>query len=119
METTKQELVNNIKEWIKLDNEINKLNLEMKERKEKKKKLSADLVVVMKKNDLDCFDINGGAILYKKNVTKKPITAKTLTQLLHQFYPASAADKADELTKFILENREETTKETILRKMNK
>ena len=73
----------------------------------------------MKKNDLDCFDINGGAILYKKNVTKKPITAKTLTQLLHQFYPANAADKADELTKFILENREETTKETILRKMNK
>ena len=119
METTKQELVNNIKEWIKLDNEINKLNIEMKERKEKKKKLSADLVVVMKKNDLDCFDINGGAILYKKNVTKKPITAKTLTQLLHQFYPANAGDKADELTKFILENREETIKETILRKMNK
>ena len=116
---TKQELVNNIKEWIKLDTEINKLNIEIKEKKNKKKKLSADLVGVMKKNDLDSFDINGGSILYKKNVTKKPITAKTLTQLLHQFYPANAANKADELTKFILENREETTKETILRKMNK
>ena len=116
---TKQELVNNIKEWIKLDNEINKLNLEIKERKNKKKQLSSDLVVVMKKNKLDCFDINGGAILYKKNVTKKPITAKSLMQILHQFYPSTAADKAEELTKFILENREETTKETILRKMNK
>ena len=82
---TKQELVNNIKEWIKLDTEINKLNIEIKEKKNKKKKLSADLVGVMKKNDLDSFDINGGSILYKKNVTKKPITAKTLTQLLQQF----------------------------------
>ena len=119
METTKQELVNNIKEWISLDNEISKLNLEIKERKNKKKKLSLDLVEVMKKNDLDSFNINGGSILYKKNVTKKPITAKSLMQILHQFYPANAADKADELTKFILENREETTKETILKKMNK
>ena len=116
---TKQELVNNIKEWIKLDTEINKLNIEIKEKKNKKKKLSADLVGVMKKNDLDSFDINGGSILYKKNVTKKPITAKTLMQVLQQFYPTNAADKADELTKFILENREETIKETILRKMNK
>ena len=116
---TKQELVNNIKEWIKLDNEISKLNLEIKERKNKKKKLSVDLVEVMKKNDLDSFDINGGSILYKKNVTKKPITAKSLMQILHQFYPSNAADKAEELTKFILENREETTKETILRKINK
>ena len=116
---TKQELVNNIKEWIKLDNEISKLNIEIKERKNKKKQLSIDLVEVMKKNKLDCFDINGGSILYKKNVTKKPITAKSLMQVLQQFYPSNAADKAEELTKFILENREETTKETILRKMNK
>ena len=64
---TKQELVNNIKEWIKLDTEISKLNIEIKEKKNKKKKLSADLVGVMKKNDLDSFDINGGSILYKKN----------------------------------------------------
>ena len=119
METTKQELVNNIKEWINLDNDISKLNIEIKDRKNKKKKLSADLVEIMKKNDLDSFNINGGSILYKKNVTKKPITAKSLMQVLQQFYPTNATDKAEELTKFILENREETTKETILRKMNK
>ena len=119
METTKQELINNIKEWINLDNEINKLNTELKEKKNKKKKLSADLVEIMKKNDLDSFNINGGSILYKKNVTKKPITAKSLMQVLQQFYPANATNKAEELTKFILENREETTKETILKKMNK
>ena len=118
METTKTELINNIKEWIKLDNEISKLQSELKERKDKKKSLSINLMDIMKKNNLDCFDINGGSILYKKNVTKKPITAKSLMQLLHQYYP-SASDKAEELTKFILDNREEQLKETILRKINK
>ena len=118
METTKTELINNIKEWIKLDNEISKLQSELKERKDKKKSLSINLMYIMKKNNLDCFDINGGSILYKKNVTKKPITAKSLMQLLHQYYP-SASDKAEELTKFILDNREEQLKETILRKINK
>jgi hypothetical protein len=117
-ETTKTELINNIKEWIKLDNEISKLQQEMKERKDKKKNLSINLMEIMKKNNLDCFDINGGSILYKKNVTKKPITAKSLMQLLHQYYP-TASDKADEITKFILDNREEQLKETILRKINK
>ena len=34
---TKQELINNIKEWIKLDTEISKLNIEIKEKKNKKK----------------------------------------------------------------------------------
>lgn len=118
METTKTELINNIKEWIKLDNEISKLQQEMKERKDKKKNLSINLMEIMKKNNLDCFDINGGSILYKKNVTKKPITAKSLMLLLHQYYP-TASDKADEITKFILDNREEQLKETILRKINK
>ena len=118
METTKTELISNIKEWIKLDNEISKLQTELKERKDKKKSLSFNLMDIMKKNNLDCFDINGGSILYKKNVTKKPITAKSLMQLLHQYYPA-ASEKAEELTKFILDNREEQLKETILRKINK
>jgi len=115
---TKAELVSNIKEWIKLDTEITQLNTEMKERKEKKKKLSSDLVEVMKKNKLDCFDINGGSIVYKKNITKKPINAKSLIQLLHQYYPNST-NKVEELTKFIMDNREEQEKETILRKVNK
>ena len=118
METTKQELVNNIKEWIKLDNEINKLNLEMKERKEKKKKLSADLVVVMKKNDLDCFDINGGALIYKKNKIKKPINAKNLMSVLQNYYK-NDPKHAEDLTKHIMENREEQIKETIRRKIDK
>ena len=36
---TKEELVNNIKEWIKIDGEILKLQNEIKERRNKKKEV--------------------------------------------------------------------------------
>jgi len=75
------------------------------------------LMKVMKTNKLDCFDINGGSILYKKNVSKKPINSKTLIQLLNQYYDSTS--KAEELTKYIMDNREEQVKETIKRKINK
>jgi hypothetical protein len=44
---TKEELVNNIKEWIKIDNEIMKLQNEIKERKNKKKTLSETLITLL------------------------------------------------------------------------
>ena len=63
----KEQLVNNIKEWIKLDNEITQLKAEIKTRNDKKKTLTENLVSVMKTNSIDCFDINGGALVYKNN----------------------------------------------------
>ena len=83
---TKEELVNNVKEWIKVDNEITKLKTEIKEKNNKKKLLSGNLLNVMKTNDIDCFDINGGAIVYKKTKVKKPITGKILLKTLEQYF---------------------------------
>jgi len=115
---TKEELVTSIKEWIKIDSEISTLQSEMKERKNKKKQLSELLMSTMKKNSIDCFDINGGSLVYKKNKIKKPLNAKTLMSTLQTYFESSPA-KAEELTKFIMENREEQIKETIKRKIDK
>ena len=115
---TKEELVNNVKEWIKVDNEISKLKAEIKDRNNKKKLLSGNLLNVMKTNDIDCFDINGGAIVYKKTKVKKPITGKVLLKTLEQYFK-NDTPTAQELTKHILENREEQIKETIKRKIDK
>jgi uncharacterized membrane protein YqgA involved in biofilm formation len=54
---TKEQLINNIKEWIKMDTEINELKAEIKERTNKKKSLTEGLVSTMKTNSIDCFDI--------------------------------------------------------------
>ena len=115
---TKEELVGNIKEWIKMDNEISKLKAEIKDRNNKKKLLTESLVNVMKKNEIDCFDINGGALVYKKSVVKKPINGKSLLSALQKYY-ANNPTIAEELTKHVLDNREEKVKETIKRKIDK
>ena len=114
----KEQLVNNIKEWIKIDNEINKMKSEIKERNNKKKSLTENLVNVMKTNSIDCFDINGGALIYKKNKVKKPLSGKTLLTALQNYYKTEP-QLAEEITKHVMSNREEQVKETIKRKIDK
>ena len=115
---TKEQLVNNIKEWIKIDNEISQLKLEVKEKTNKKKLLTENLVTVMKTNSIDCFDINGGALVYKKSKVKKPLSGKTLLSALQNYYKTDVKI-AEEITKHIMDSREEQVKETIKRKIEK
>jgi hypothetical protein len=109
---TKEQLVNNIKEWIKIDTEISQLKSEIKDRTNKKKSLTENLVTVMKTNKIDCFDINGGALVYKANKIKKPINGKTLLAALQNYYKTDPK-VAEELTKHVMDSREEQIKETI------
>jgi hypothetical protein len=116
--TTKEQLVSNIKDWIKIDNEIADLKAEIKERTNKKKNLTENLVTVMRTNSIDCFDINDGALIYKKNKVKKPINGKTLLVALQNYYKTD--DKlAEDIAKYVMDNREEQVKETIKRKIEK
>ena len=115
---TKEQLVTNIKEWIKMDNEIAQLKSEIKDKNTKRKSLTENLVTVMKKNEIDCFDINGGALVYKKNKVKKAINGKSLLTALQNYYKDDVKS-AEELTKHILDSREEKIKETIIRKIDK
>jgi len=115
---TKEQLINNIKEWIKYDTEITQLKGVIKDRTEKKKALTANLMTVMKTNAIDCFDINGGALVYKQNKVKKPINGKTLFSALQAYYKDDE-EMAEELTKFVMDKREEKVNETIKRKIDK
>ena len=68
MSLTKDKLVKNVKEWLIIEKEIKKLQTQMKELKKSKAGLSESLVDIMKNNEIDCFDITGGKIMY----TQKP-----------------------------------------------
>jgi hypothetical protein len=114
----KEQLVTNIKDWINIDNEISQLKQEIKERNNKKKFLTENLVTVMKTNNIDCFDINGGALIYKKNKIKKPINGKTLLSALQNYYK-NDSKIAEEITKHVMNSREEQVKEIIKRKIDK
>lgn len=116
--STKDELIFNIKEWIKMDNEITKLKAEVKEKTNKRKELTESLVNVMKSNAIDCFDINGGALVYKQKKTRRTISGKFLLSQLEEYYK-DQPELAKEITKKVLDNRVEVIKDEIKRKIDK
>jgi hypothetical protein len=118
VKNTKDELIANIKEWIKIDSDVAKLKLEIKDKTTKKKLITETLVDVMKSNSIDCFDINGGALVYKQKKTKKTISGKFLLTQLEDYYK-NQPEIAKEITKKVLENRVEVVKDEIKRKIDK
>lgn len=115
---TKEELILNIKEWIKIDGEIIKLKSEIKEKTTKMKNITESLVNVMKRNSIDCFDINGGALIYKQKKTKRTISGKFLLSQLQDYYKEQP-ELAKEITKKVLDNRVEVIKDELKRKIDK
>jgi len=116
--TTKEELIANVKEWIKMDTEVTKLKAELKEKTKHKKTITGKLVEVMKNSSIDCFDIKDGALMYKKRKTKKGITGKFLLSQLEDFYK-DQPELAKEITQKVLNSRDEVVKEEIKRKITK
>jgi hypothetical protein len=110
----KAELVQLIKDWITTDNEIRELNKQAKQRKDKLKKVSQNLINTMKENEIDEFNVKDGKIMYSKTNVKKPITKKNLMYILSKYYKGDIS-QAIEMNNFILENREEVVKESIKR----
>ena len=113
---TKEELIFNVKEWIKIDTEITKLKADIKEKTNKQKQVTESLVQVMKHNSIDCFDIAGGALVYKQKKSKKTISGKFLLSQLEDYYK-DQPDMAKDITNHILANREPVIKEEIVRKI--
>jgi hypothetical protein len=113
MASTKEQLVGTIKEWVALEQEISKLQKELKKRKEQKKELTTTLVTTMKTNEIDCFDINNGKIMYTTNKIKAPVNKKHLMDSITQYFEDQDSNMAEQLTKHILESRQVTMKDNI------
>jgi hypothetical protein len=116
---TKQELVQSIKDWIAINKDIDELKKTIKIKNQQKKSITENLVGTMKENEIDCFEITGGALVYKKCAVKKPISGKSLLTLLKKYYPADKPQLAEEITKYILDNREVKVNELIRHKIDK
>jgi len=115
---TKEQLVKVVKEWVTMDNEIRRHQQLVKEMKTKQKNVSQQLMMTMKQNEIECFDINNGSLVYKKNKVKKPINKNTLYSILNNYFKGDT-EHVEELGKFIMDNRQEVIKESIQRKIDK
>jgi hypothetical protein len=112
---TKDQLVKHVKGWIQMDNEIKEFQKEIKERKDKKKEITEKLLNIMKDNEIDCFDINGGQLIYSKTKVKAPLNKNNLMSALLSFYNDDLS-QAEKVSTFLMETREEKIKESIRRK---
>jgi hypothetical protein len=110
----KTEIIESIKEWMRIDNEIRNLNKEVRDRKTQQINISKRLMTTMKDNKIDEFNVKDGKLIYSKKQVKKPITKKYLTDVLMKYYDGDA-EQATELNSFIDENRETIAKESIRR----
>tara|TARA_A100001035_G_scaffold280096_1_gene283984 strand:+ start:953 stop:1321 length:369 start_codon:yes stop_codon:yes gene_type:complete len=113
---TKQELVDSINEIKKLDNEIDLLNKELRERKNKKKQISDILVNVMKSNEIDRFDTKDGNIVYTENKIKQSISKKYLLETVENYFKENTEINYIDLVNYIFNKRQITVKETIKHK---
>jgi phage gpG-like protein len=104
-----------IKNWITYDEKIKQLQKEIANNRKEKKVLTEKLTQIMKSNNIDEFDINKGKLVYNKVKTKAPLSKKHLLTSLTQFYK-NDNEMVEELTKFIMESREEVTKDQIKHK---
>jgi len=120
--SSKEELVTIIKEWIETDDKVKELQVILKDYKTKKKTLTMKLLSIMKTNEIDCFDINSGKIIYCKHKTKASLTKKTLVETLEKFFKEKSTSNsnididANSISDFILQNRETKVNENIKRK---
>lgn len=118
MSSNKDRLIQTVKEWVRIDNEIRQLQKEISTRRQDKKQMNALLMDTMKSNDIDCFDLNDGQICYTKKNIKKPINNKVLLDILTKYYNGDL-NQASEINNYIKDNRTEVTKENITRKILK
>lgn len=117
--TTKEQLQDTVREWVKLDNEIARLKTEVKERENKKKALTGSLITIMKTHNISCFDMSGGALVYKKDQKKKALSGKSLLLALQNYFKDKPEDFAEDVTKFVMENREVVEKDIIKMRVDK
>jgi hypothetical protein len=115
---SKDEMIMHIKKWIQFDNDIKQLQDELKAKKESRKQHTQQLVSIMKSNEIDCFDVNNGKLLYSKTKVKAPLNKTQMVQALMSYFN-NDEPRVRELEDRLMSARTEKVTETIRRKINK
>lgn len=114
----KNKLIDIVRNWVNIDNQLIKLNRMIKQLRCEKKTLNVEMIQIMKENDIDIFDLKEGQIRYKQEKKKEPLNQKRLLSILSK-HPTLEETQIIGLSDFIYQNRTEIMKETIIRKIPK
>ena len=103
----KNKLTDNVKDYLKMDEEISALNKAVRERRKKKTELSNVILDCMKKIDIHHMNIKDGRLVYNVSNSKQGLNKKNLISGLNKCFNE---EKALEIANIILENRSRVEK---------
>ena len=109
-------LIDNVKQWLNIDNEIKTLQKEIKEKRKIKKSITSSLVDIMKNRDIEIMSTSDGELIRTSRKVKSALSKKHLLQSLSAFFK-NDAEIIGKLSNYILESRPEQTLENIRRKI--
>ena len=107
------DLVDNIRTWLEYERKIKSLQAEVRQLRKSKKELTEQLTLFMRDNEVDCFDVKDGKIIYSKRTVRGPLNKKTLHVALQQFFSNRSEDLSAETLEFLMASRPETVHEQI------
>ncbi len=94
---------NNVREWLKLDDDIKTLQRAVAERRKKKNELTPNVLEFMGKYEIEDLNTHEGKVQYAKSMVTKPMNKDYLKLRLTEYL--KSMDKAEKCTKFLMENR--------------
>jgi len=104
-----------VKQWLKLDDEINTLRGEIKKRRNLKKTMTNQLIQTMKNNDIDVMNAGGSKLVRTRHKIKAPLSKKHLIASLLDFYK-NDQEMVKNISNHIMESRETKIVENIKKK---
>lgn len=95
-----------VKLWLKLDDDIKTLNEAIKERKTKKNEITPKLLDFMEKHEINDLNTNEGHLKFQKSLRSKPLSKKYLMDRLGFYFKNNS--KSEKIVNFLYNNREKT-----------
>uniref|UniRef100_A0A6C0KG75 Uncharacterized protein n=1 Tax=viral metagenome TaxID=1070528 RepID=A0A6C0KG75_9ZZZZ len=113
-----EELISSIKKWMTLDNELREIQKVIRQKKQEKKDISDYLLKMMKNNDIGEIDVNDGKLIYSQRKVKTGLSGKHIMNTLNKIFK-NEPEKLSEINNSIMDSRETTIKDILMRKKEK
>ena len=116
-------VVDSVKNWVKLDNHIKTLNEELKALREKRRTSEQDIIVwgdpLMKQGQKPTININDGKLRLVETKMSAPLSLKYVEERLQACLGEHQQDTIDKIMRDIKDNREYKLVQEVKRVYNK
>ena len=103
------ELPSLLKRWMTLNDEVNVLHAEIKQRRTTAKAVKDMVLRIMEANRIATLNVSKGSVVHRVREVRKGYTPDFLSKQCKEFFEGDE-EKAKELMEFLEENRQVTTR---------